>query len=176
MQDLSTFSGAGYDKGRNRAWQAAWIIVSGAVFMRAWLPAKARAAILRAFGATVGSKCLIRHRVRIHWPWKLRLADRVWIGEGVWILNLEQVEIGSDTCLSQDVFICTGSHNFRSPSFEFDNAPIAIGSRTWLAARSTVLRGVTIGNDVLVGAHALVIKDLPDGCRVLAPRSASPAA
>lgn len=169
MKDLSGFSGAGYDKGRPRVVQALWMAVSGLVFQRWWCPASVRVSILRAFGASIGDGVLVRHRVRIHWPWKLRLGDNVWIGEGAWLLNLEPVTIGDNTCLSQDVFICTGSHQFDSPTFEFDNAAIVIGARTWVAARAMVLRGVTIGDDVLVGAGALVAHDVPAATRVLAP-------
>lgn len=173
MNDLSGFSGAGYDKGRSAVWQAAWMTVSGLIVQRWWCPASVRIAILRAFGATIGEGVLVRHRVRIHWPWKLTLADNVWIGEGAWILNLEPVTIGSNTCLSQDVFVCTGSHRFDSPTFEFDNAAITIGERSWVAARATILRGVTIGDDALVGACALVVRDVPTGGRALAPVSSS---
>ncbi|MEA5453401.1 DapH/DapD/GlmU-related protein [Sinomonas sp. JGH33] len=166
---LAGFTGAGYEKGRNRLWQAGWLAVQGAVLQHWWCPAKLRIASLRFFGASIGDGVLIRHRVRIHWPWKLTVHENAWIGEGVWILNLEPVEIGADTCLSQGVFLCTGSHDFASETFEFDNAPITIGARSWIAAQATILRGVTVGDGVVVGAKALVVKDVPDGARVLAP-------
>jgi acetyltransferase-like isoleucine patch superfamily enzyme len=44
--------------------------------------------------------------------------------------------------------------------------PITIGNRTWLAANVTVLPGVTIGNDVIIGAGSVVTHDIPD--RVIA--------
>lgn len=168
--DLQGFQGHGYDKGRSRLVQAAWLSVQGLLLQHWWCPAKVRIAVLRAFGARIADGVLIRHRVRIHWPWKLTVGEGSWIGEGVWLLNLEPITIGSNTCLSQDVFICTGSHKFDDPTFEFDNAPIEIGDRSWLAAQSTVLRGVKIGDDVVVGAKALVFKDLPDGAKLLAPK------
>lgn len=169
MKDLAGFSGRGYDKGRGRLWQAAWLAIQGLILQRWWCPASVRLAVLRAFGAQLGEGVLIRHRVRIHWPWKLVVADNTWIGEDVWILNLEPVRIGSNSCLSQGVFLCTGSHQFASDTFEFDNAPITVGDRCWIAARATVLRGVTIGDDSLIGASALVAHDVPAGSRVLAP-------
>lgn len=171
MKDLSKFQGYGYDKGRNKLWQAAWLATQSAVLQHWWCPAGVRTAALKAFGAQIGDGVLVRHRVRIHWPWKLTLEDNVWIGEGAWILNLEPVKIGANSCISQDVFICTGSHDFKSDSFEFDNAPITIGSRTWIAAKATVLRGVTIGDQTLVGATALVTKDVSPNSLVLAPRA-----
>ena len=88
------------------------------------------------------SGCCIRHRVRVQWPWKLSIGDDCWIGEGVWLLNLEPITVEHDVCLSQEAFICTGCHRHRDPAFEFDNGPIAIGAGAWVAARATVLRGL----------------------------------
>lgn len=172
---LAGFTGTGYDKGRSKLWQAAWLAVQGAVLQHWWCPARLRVKALRFFGASIAEGVLIRHRVRIHWPWKLTVHENAWIGEDVWILNLELVEIGANTCLSQSVFLCTGSHDFKSETFEFDNAPIRIGARSWIAAQATILRGVTVGDDAVVGAKALVVKDVPDGGRFLAPLGVSSA-
>jgi len=169
VRDLSAFTGAGYDKGRSAAWQVGWLVCQSTVFRRWWMPARGRAWLLRAFGADLGDGVLVRDNVTIHWPWKLRVGDHSWIGAGAWILNLEPVSIGRDTCISQGALLCAGSHDHRSPSFEFDNAPITIGDEVWVAARATVLRGVTIGDRALIGACALVTHDVAPGARVLAP-------
>lgn len=168
-RQLSGFSGRGYDVGRSKIIQALWLIVSGSIFMRWWLPRRARIWILRAFGAKVGKDVLVRHRVRIHWPWKLVIGDDSWIGEGAWLLNLEPIVIGRDVCISQDVILCTGSHDRKSPTFEFDNGPIHIGDGAWIAVRATVLRGVTVGRSATVGASSLVRKDVPDNGLVTGP-------
>ena len=133
------------------------------------MPAAMRVWILRAFGAEIGTGVLVRHRVRIHWPWKLRVGSSSWIGEGTWILNLEPVSIGSNVCVSQDVLLCTGSHDRSSATFEFDNGPIDIGAGAWIAARATILRGVTIGDRATIGAQALVVTDVEADAVVLAP-------
>jgi putative colanic acid biosynthesis acetyltransferase WcaF len=166
---LENFTGTGYDKGRPKTVQALWILASAAVVERIWCPPALRVEILRIFGAKIGQRVLIRQGVRVHWPWKLVIGDDVWIGVDAWLLNLEPIEIGSDVCISQGALICTGSHDSKSPSFEFDNAPIRINDRAWIAARATILRGVTVGTDAIVGATALVVKDVPAGGRALAP-------
>ncbi|MDV7132534.1 DapH/DapD/GlmU-related protein [Williamsia muralis] len=167
---LDSFTGAGYEKGRGRLWQVLWLAVRS-VFQKWWMPAALRVRILRAFGAEIGTGVLIRHDVTIHWPWKLTIGDNSWIGEGAWILNLEPVVIGRNCCISQSVFLCTGSHDRNSPSFEFDNAPITIEDGAWVAARATVLRGVTVGRHAVVGACALVSRDISEGVLVLASPS-----
>lgn len=169
MKDLSGFQGYGYDKGRPKHIQALWLLVQGTFLQRWWFPPRLRVKVLRAFGARIEEGVLIRHGVTIHWPWKLHIKKNSWVGVGTWILNLEPVTIGENSCLSQDTYICTGSHLFGHENFEFDNAPIEIGDRVWVASRASILRGVRVGDDSVIGAMALVTRDVPAGSKVLAP-------
>ncbi|MFD7920888.1 putative colanic acid biosynthesis acetyltransferase [Streptomyces sp. NPDC059740] len=160
---LRGFTGAGYDKGRGPLVQAAWFAVLHLCFVKWWLPPRLRPALLRLFGARVGARVLVRHGVRIHWPWKLDVGDDVWIGEDAWILNLEPVTVEHDVCISQGALLCTGSHRRHSPTFEFDNAPVHLRAGCWVAARAVVLRGVTVGSCAVVGAGAVARQDVPAG-------------
>lgn len=169
-RNLASFTGAGYDKGRGSAVQAAWMLTSGLVASRWWCSPRLRARILRVFGATIGEGTNIRHNVRIHWPWKLTVGDNSWIGEGAYLLNVEPITIGSDVCISQQAMLCTGSHDHTSYSFEYDNAPIVVEDGSWVGTRATVLRGVRVGRGSVVGACALVAKDVPARAMVLAPQ------
>ncbi|MFP7834824.1 DapH/DapD/GlmU-related protein [Marisediminicola sp. LYQ134] len=171
MISLGGFTGSGYDKGRGFAWQLAWVIASSLIVERMWSPSTLRVTVLRFFGASIGHGVLIRRHVKVHWPWKLTIGDNVWIGVDAWLLNLEPISLGSDVCISQSALLCTGSHRFDSATFEFDNAPIDVRDGVWIAARATVLRGVTIGSGAVIGATALVTQSVPQGARVLAPRA-----
>jgi putative colanic acid biosynthesis acetyltransferase WcaF len=155
QRSLRSFTGAGYDKGRNVLWQAAWFATLNLVFMKWWLPTRLRPPILRAFGARVGERVLIRHRVRVLWPWKLAVGDDCWMGEGAWLLNLERITIEHDVCISQEAFLCTGSHRHEDPAFEFDNGPIHVGRGAWVAARATVLRGAQVPEGAVVPAGSV---------------------
>ncbi|MCH8611645.1 DapH/DapD/GlmU-related protein [Arsenicicoccus dermatophilus] len=170
VRRLATFTGFGYDKGRSLPVCAAWVVTEP-LLRSVLVPAGLRVKVLRAFGAQIGKGVLVRHDVRIHWPWKLAIGNDCWIGVGAWLLNLEPITLGNDVCISQAVMLCTGSHQADDPAFEFDNAPIRIEDGAWVAARATVLRGVTVGAGAVVGATALVTKDVPPGDRVLAPRA-----
>lgn len=152
QRSLRSFTGAGYDKGRNKVWQALWFAVMNMVFMKWWLPPRLRPPILRAFGAQIGERVLIRHRVRILWPWKLTIGDDCWIGEGAWLLNLEPITIEHDVCISQEALLCTGSHRRQDPAFEFANGPIHVGAGSWIAARAAVLRDTIVAPGEVVGA------------------------
>lgn len=171
MRDLQNFTGAGYDKGRNVLVQILWAIISEAIVVKVWFPARGRVWVLRRFGARIGEGVLIRHGVKIHWPWKLDIGNNVWIGVDAWLLNLEPITIGSNVCISQSAMLCTGSHDADSPTFEFDNAPIHVEDGVWVAARATILRGVTIGARTVIGATALVTTSVPPDSKVLAPRA-----
>lgn len=168
-RQLAEFTGAGYDKGRPLWIQALWVGTSALLFERIWCPPSLRVALLRIFGAKVGERVLIRHGVRVHWPWKLTLGDDIWIGVDVWLLNLEPIVVESNSCISQAAMLCTGSHQAASRSFEFDNAPIYVKEGAWVAARATILRGVTIGCNSVVGATALITQNVPDNTTFLAP-------
>ncbi len=154
--DLGGFTGAGYDRGRGLVWQVGWFVVSRGAWSRWWFPGRLRSAVLRMFGARVGSGAVIRSGVRIHWPWKLTLGHDVWLGEGAWLLNLEPIEVGNDVCISQEAMLCTGGHDPSSPTFEFDNRPIRIGSGAWIGARAIVLPGRDIPERAVVPAGVTV--------------------
>lgn len=160
-----------YDKGRGWATQALWVVVQNTIFCRVWCPNALRIGLLRVFGAQVGVGVLIRHRVRIQWPWKLTIGNNSWVGTDAELYNLDHITIGNDVCISQHSYVCTGSHDRHSPTFEFDNAPIVLEDGVWLCARSTVLRGVTVGANSTVGAAALVARSVPPNSIVLAPPS-----
>jgi putative colanic acid biosynthesis acetyltransferase WcaF len=152
----------GYDKGRGRGWQVLWFATLHLIFRKWWLPPSVRPVILRAFGADVGQDVLIRHGVRIQWPWKLSLGNDVWVGEGAWLLNLETISVGSDVCISQEAMLCTGSHDRRSADFAMANRPIVISDGAWIGARSVVLCGTRVGSGALVGAGAIAHGDVAD--------------
>lgn len=167
---LSSFTGGGYDKGRPLAIQGLWVLAGDPISRCVLCPPRARAALLRAFGARIGHGALIRHRVHIQWPWKLTVGRDSWIGVDAQLINLEPIEIGDDVCISQQAMLCTGSHRSDLASFDFDNAPITVADGAWVATRATILRGVHVGRDAVVGATALVTNDVPEAARVLAPR------
>ena len=161
MRQLAGFTRAGYEKGRPIWTQALWFACLNLAFYKWWCPRRLRPMILRAFGARVGRNVFIRHRVRVLWPWKLTVGDDVWIGEDVWLLNLEPITIEDNVCLSQGAFLCTGSHDRHSPTLEYDNGPITVRRGAWIAARATILRGVEVGEEAVVGAGVVVARNVP---------------
>ena len=107
---------------------------------------------LRIFGAKVGRGVVIRSRVNITFPWRFSCGDHVWIGDEVLILSLAPVCLGSNVCISQRAFLCTGSHRFSRETFDLVTRPITIGDGCWIAAQAFVGPGVELPPGTLVKA------------------------
>lgn len=79
---------------------------------------------------------------------------------------LEKVEIGENTLFGEGVKIYDHNHEYSSQKVEaqkFKTAPVKIGKNCWLGSNVTVLKGVTIGDHVIIGAGSTVYKDIPAG-------------
>ena len=105
---------------------------------------RVRVGILRLFGAKIGTGVVFRPRTRVKFPWKLHIGDRSWIGEGVWLHNQDQVYIGEDVVISQESFLTTGSHAFRT-DMALITRPIHLDSGVWITSRCVVLGGAHVG-------------------------------
>ena len=116
---------------------------------------------MRMFGAKIGKGVYWKPRVNIHIPWNLKVGDFALFGEEVFILNFETVVIGTQACISQRAFLCTGNHDFRDVRMRYRNQPITIGDGAWVGAQVFVAPGVTIGEEAVITAGSVVIKDMP---------------
>jgi len=117
--------------------------------------------LLRLFGARIGRGVLIRPSVEITYPWKVSIGDYSWIGDGAILYSLGEITIGSHTVVSQYCYLCAGSHDPRSISFDLVAKPISIGSECWLATDVFVAPGISVGDAAIVGARSTVLHDLP---------------
>jgi len=148
--NLNKFNNDHFDRGMPTIIIILWVITSG-IFFNSWLPGSTwRIKVLKLFGAKIGKNVVFKQYLRIKYPWKLRIGDNCWIGESVWIDNLDHVLIGNNTCLSQGVYLCTGSHNFNSVAFDLITKPIQIGNSCWLCANVKVKQGAVIEDNSIV--------------------------
>lgn len=160
---LKTYDNSQYNPGASFAKRFFWYWISILLFESGLFPTYGlKRIILRAFGARLGKCVIIKAHVRIKYPWRLTVGDYCWLGEDLWIDNLADVLIGDNVCLSQGVYLCTGSHNYRESSFDLMTESIEIASGTWIAARATILQKVKIGRDVVVTAGAVVSDNIAD--------------
>ncbi|MEO6054252.1 MAG: WcaF family extracellular polysaccharide biosynthesis acetyltransferase [Chthoniobacterales bacterium] len=162
-RNLGNFTTGGFTRGAPLWMEALWVITRCLFFTTSWpFPSAFKTFLLRTFGAIIGEGLVIRSGVDIHFPWRLRIGSHVWIGEGVKILNLAPVEIGSNVCISQEAYLCTGSHDHHKDTFDLITKPIHIHDGAWISARAFIAPGVTVGSHSVVSAGAIVFKDVPE--------------
>lgn len=140
--DLSKYDNSWYQPG-SKMKRLLWYVVNE-LFLRNPLNLSSGLKIfwLRLFGATIGNGVVIKPHINIKYPWKLTVGNHCWIGENVWIDNLDQVTLENHVCISQGAFLICGNHNYKTPGFELMIAPIVLKEGSWVGAKSTVGPGV----------------------------------
>jgi putative colanic acid biosynthesis acetyltransferase WcaF len=142
---------------------AIWYLFS-VLFFKTMLPfpSKIKVAILRLFGAKVGKNIVIKPNVSIKYPWLFKVGDNCWIGEGVWIDNLAQVTLGDNVCLSQDSYLLTGSHNYKSNSFDLMLGEITLEDGVWIGAKATVCPDVTCRSHSILTVGSVATQEMQE--------------
>ncbi|MCG7277339.1 sugar O-acetyltransferase [Corynebacterium singulare] len=113
----------------------------------------------------------------LHVPLNLEYGRNVTVGKGVFInfgatiLAQARVTLGDRVMLGPNCSLITvghpvNDHEMRADGWEIAK-PITIGENTWFGANVTVLPGVTVGKNCVVGAGTLVTRDVPDNSLVL---------
>jgi putative colanic acid biosynthesis acetyltransferase WcaF len=132
---------------------------------------------LRLFGAKLGTAAAVHATTRILHPWLLEIGDWSNLAGGVVVYNLGPVRIGNHTVISQDAYLCAGTHDYTQPTLPLMREPITIGDGVWIAAGAFIGPGVTVGNNSVIGARAVAMKDVQSNvvaagnpCRVIRQR------
>lgn len=120
-----------------------------------------RCLLLRIFGARIGCKVNIYNSATIFMPWNLEIGDWSSIGEYVFVYNPGKVVIGSFSTVSHRAHLCAGTHDYTDPAMPLLKLPITVGDQAWLCTDTFIGPGVNIGEGAVVGARAVVVKDVP---------------
>jgi putative colanic acid biosynthesis acetyltransferase WcaF len=159
--DLSRYDNSDFDPGRGVLVRTLWYYTSLVFFESGWLPSsRVKCQLLRWFGSRIGIGVVIKSNVRIKFPWRLSIGDHCWLGQDAWIDNMAQVDVGNHVCISQLVYLCTGSHDHRRRTFNLITKPITVGNGAWVGARATILPGVAVGTNALVAGGSIVTKNV----------------
>lgn len=126
-----------------------------------WMLNGWRCRVMRAFGAKIGRAVVLRNTVVCWKPDNLAIGDQSWIDGEVNLYSVDKITIGSNCVVSAGAFLCTASHDIRKEDFPLVTAPIVLEDGAWVAARAIVLPGVTLHEGCVVGAGAVVSKDVP---------------
>lgn len=149
--DLSKYDNSWYDPGRNFIWRFMWYIFNAAVVNSYFPISSFKIYTLKVFGAQIGHGVVIKPNVNIKYPWRLKIGNNSWIGENVWIDNLDDVTIGNNVCLSQGALLLCGNHNYSKTTFDLITGKITLGDGAWIGAKAVVCPNTE------VGAHAVLI-------------------
>ena len=157
---LDTFDNKGYKPG-SIAKRSLWYVIN-IVFLNTPIPFPSflKRTILRIFGAEIGKGVVIKPCINIKYPWMLSVGNHSWIGEGVWIDCLGNVNIGANCCISQGAFLLCGNHNFSVSSFDLIVGDITLEDGVWLGAKSIVTTGVTCHTHSVLSVGSVASKDL----------------
>jgi putative colanic acid biosynthesis acetyltransferase WcaF len=158
---LDRYTTGSYTPGAPYWKQLLWYFIGSPLLQSHALPISAlKVYILQSFGAQIGTGVKIKPGVRIKFPWRLTVGDHTWIGEDTWIDNLAPVTIGSHVCISQSVYLCTGNHDWSHPQFQLKLGAIDIEDGSWVAARSVIGPGVTVGRGAVLTLGGVAARSL----------------
>jgi maltose O-acetyltransferase len=122
--------------------------------------------ILRELLGKVGDGVVIRPPLVMDYGYQTSIGAGTFINAGAIILDVGAVTIGADVQIGPNVQLLTPTHPLE-PELRRTGAeaaePITIGDNVWLGGGVIVCPGVAIGSDSVVGAGAVVIRDLPAG-------------
>lgn len=119
-----------------------------------------RSWLLRVFGARVGRDVHVYPSTRIYYPWMLEIGDESAIGEDALIYNLGKITIGKQVTISHKAHLCAGSHDYTDPTLPLLRPSINVEDQVWICAEAFVGPSVTVRVGAVVGARAVVVKDV----------------
>jgi len=114
----------------------------------------------------IGSRCLLQDRVYL----RAGIDGTIDIGEGAALNSFVQmyghggIRVGRNTQIGPNSVVTTTGHYYLADHLTSEYAAISIGERVWIGANCTVLGGVTIGDQAVIGAGAVVARDIPPRC------------
>ena len=125
---------------------------------------EARRALLRQLLGSLGEGVAIRPPFYCDYGYQIHVGARTFVNYGGVFLDVGKITIGEDVQMGPNVQLLTPTHpldpELRRSKYEAAE-PIAIGDNVWLGGGVIVLPGVEIGENTVVGAGAVVSKDLP---------------
>ena len=139
--------------------------------------AEKRQDIMRRLFRGVGERVYMEPDFRCEFGKNITIGNDVYINFGCTILDCAQVTIGDNTLIGPNVSMYSANHSLDAQERITGGLipkEIHVGNRVWIGGNTTILAGVTIGDESVIGAGSVVTRDIPSGvvaagnpCRVL---------
>jgi maltose O-acetyltransferase len=124
----------------------------------------ARVAVLRELVGALGEGAEVRPPLWCDYGYQITIGARTFINYGAVLLDVAPITIGADVQVGPNVQFLTATHPVEAAArrAKWESAkPITIGDNVWLGGGVIILPGVSIGENAVVGAGAVVTKDMP---------------
>lgn len=137
-----------------------------------------KTSLLKEMFAEIGEDCYIETPFYANWGGRhVHFGKNIYTNFNLTLVDDTHIYVGDYCQIGPNVVLATAGHpilpELREKGFQY-NAPVCIGRNCWLGANVVVVPGVTIGDNVVVGAGSVVTHDLPDNviavgnpCRIL---------
>lgn len=138
---------------------------------------KAKDALIKEILGKTGNIINVEAPFHCDYGYNIEVGENFFANYNLTILDVGKVKIGDNAQIAPNVSIYTAGHpihaDSRNSGYEY-GIPITIGDNVWIGGNTCIMPGVTIGNNVVIGAGSVVTKDLPDNviavgnpCRIL---------
>jgi maltose O-acetyltransferase len=114
------------------------------------------------FRMQIAPGAFIAMGVKVMSPWKIKVGRDAVINTGCLLDGRRGIVIGDNVTISWDACILTLQHDPDDAMFSTVGAPVRIEDYAWIATRAIIMPGVRVGKGAIVGANAVVTKDVDD--------------
>ena len=125
-----------------------------------------RETIIHKLFGKVGKNCWIESPFNCDYGYNITVGDNFYTNTNCCILDCAKVTIGNNVWIGPNVGIYTPNHAFdskeRTDGYE-KSLPIEIGDNVWIGGGVTIIGGVKIGSNSIIGAGSVVTKNIPAG-------------
>jgi putative colanic acid biosynthesis acetyltransferase WcaF len=121
---------------------------------------KFRILLLKIFGAKIEWSVFLYSSAKIYIPWLLTMEAKSCLGPFSEVYNLGPVHIKKEATVSQYAYICNGTHDISDKGFPLMVGNILVGENVFIGAKAFIMPGVQLGEASVVGACAVVTKDV----------------